>query len=150
MILQHLVVFVVLILGASGLSFAQSAKPAGLESLQGYVGKYPTDVALWEKEPLQSRLKALLGARYSTFVANTKTNSPVARYGDVMWTSGNKPHAGGSDAALFLADIKANVIEVYLLSKGVLSHHAERGAAVPIEGDAKTTLTNMQESVRRK
>ena len=114
MILQKLVVFVVLILGASGLSFAQSAKPAGLESLQGYVCKYPTDVALWEKEPLQSRLKALLGARYSTFVANTTTNSPVARYGDVMWTSGNKPHAGGSDAALFLADIKANVIEVYV------------------------------------
>ena len=107
-------------------------------------------MALWEKEPLQSQLKALLGARYSTFVANTKTNSPVACYGDGIWTSGNKPHAGGSDAALFLADIKANVIEVYLLSKGVLSHHAEKEAAIPIEGDAKTTLTNMQESARRK
>ena len=106
-------------------------------------------MALWEKAPLQSRLKALLGARYATFVANTKTNTPVARYGDVLWTSGNKPHAGGSDAALFLADIKANVLEVYLLSQGVLSHHAERGAAVPLEGDAKTTLTNMQESARR-
>jgi hypothetical protein len=79
-----------------------------------------------------------------------KTNAPVARYVDVIWNSGNKPHAGGSDTALFLADIKANVIEVYLLSKGVLSHHTERGAAIPIEGDAKMTLTNMQESARRK
>ena len=150
MVSRNLIVFVVLFLSASGLSFAQSATSAGLESLQGYVGKHPTDVALWEKEPLQSRLKALLGARYAIFVANTTANSPVARYGDVMWTSGNKPHAGGSDAALLLADIKANVIEVYLLSNGVLSHHAERGAAIPIEGDAKTTLTNMQESARRK
>ena len=58
---------------------------------------------------------------------------PLARYGDVVWTSGNKPHEGGSDAALFLADTKSNVIEVYLLSKGTLSHRAEKGAAIPLD-----------------
>lgn len=68
----------------------------------------------------------------------------------MVWTSGNKPHEGGSDTALFLADTRSNVIEVYLLSKGRLSHRAEKGAAIPLEGDARAFLANLQESAKRK
>lgn len=59
--------------------------------------------------------------------------------------SGNKPHEGATDGALLLADTKANVMEVYLLSKGTLTHHAETGAAIRVDGDAKKVLGNLQD-----
>jgi hypothetical protein len=127
---------------------AQTPKPGGLEYLQGFVGKYPSEVKLWETEPLNARLKALLGAQHATLLVNTQTVGPLARYADVVWTSGNKAHEGGVEAALFLADTKANVVEVYLLSKGKLSHFAEKGAAIPVEGAAKTILASFKEAAR--
>ena len=142
-------VLAILVVLAAIPALAQAQKPAGLDYLQAFVGKYPPDVKLWETEPLNTRLKALLGPQHATFLVNMETAGPLARYGDVVWTSGNKAHEGGSDAALLLAETKADILEVHLLSKGKLAHRAERGAAIPLEGDAKTVMGNLREAAKR-
>lgn len=129
---------------------AQPAPQASLDSLTGLVGKYPHDVRLWETTPLGERLKALLGAQYDPFMTNLGVQGPLARYGDVVWTSGNKPHEGGTEGALLLADTKANTIEVYLLTKGSLGYYREKGANAPLEGDAKTVLANFKQWAAKK
>ena len=128
-------------------ALAQAQMPAGLDYLHAFVGKNPPDVKLWETEPLNTRLKALLGPEHATFLANMQTVGPLARYGDVVWTSG-KAQEGGSDAALLLAETKADILEVHLLSKGKLAHRAERGAAIPLEGDAKTVMGNLRAAAK--
>ena len=138
---------------AASAAQAQPAQPspqAGLDSLVGLAGKYPHDVKLWETTPLGERLKTLLGAQYDPFLANLGVQGPLARCGDVVWTSGNKPHEGGTEGALLLADTKANAIEVYLLTKGVLSYYREKGANAPLEGDAKTVLANLKQWAAKK
>jgi hypothetical protein len=37
-----------------------------------------------------------------------------------------------------------------LLSTGALFHHADKGAAIPREGDAKTVLSSLQDAPKRK
>jgi hypothetical protein len=71
-------------------------------------------------------------------------------HGEPIVTSGDKPREGATDGALLLADTRANVIEVYLLSKGNLTHHAEEGAAIRVDGDAKTVLGNLQDAAQHK
>jgi len=149
MIPRRLALLGVLLLLVAWPSLAEPPKSAGLEYLQGFVGKHPADLKLWDTEPLHVRLRTLLGPRYPSFVTNMRVNGPLARYGDVVWTSGNKPHDGTRNAALFLADTKSDVIEVYLLSQGALSEHAEKGPPVRLEGGAKTVFTNLKNSARR-
>ena len=129
---------------------ALPGKQAGLDSLAGFIGKYPHDVKLWETTGLGERLKAVLGAEQAQFVTKMGVQGPLARYGDVVWTSGNKPQEGGSEGALLLADTKANTIEVYLLTKGSLSYYREKGANAPLEGDAKTVLANLKQWATKK
>ena len=140
---------VLLLLGAHP-SFSDAPKPENLAYLQSFVGKYPTDVKLWDTQPLGDRLKALLGQQLPTFLVNMRVNGPIARSGNVVWMSGSKPHEGATDGALLLADTKANVMEVYLLSKGTLTHHAESGAAIRVDGDAKKVLGNLQDAAEHK
>lgn len=123
---------------------ARAENPGDLGFLKALVDKYPNDIKLWTNHSLEPRLKNLLGNEYSVFVENMKVNSPLNEYSDVIWTSGNKPHDGGINAALFLADIKNNLIEVYLLTNGKLLHFGEANSEMILNGDAQVVLDNFQ------
>lgn len=136
---HRLLLLVVVFVYAIG---AQAQGAADLAFLRGFLDKYPNDVELWSNPALDVRLKNLLGNNYTVFIDNMKVNSPLGEYTDVIWTSGNRSQDGGFNAALFLADIKNNQIEIYLLKNSELIHFGESGKALMLEGDAQVVLDN--------
>lgn len=129
---------------------AQAQSTADLAFLRGFLDKYPNDVELWSNPELDVRLKNLLGNNYTVFIDNMKVNSPLGEYTDVIWTSGNRSQDGGFNAALFLADIKNNQIEIYLLKDSELMHFGESSKALMLEGDAQVVLDNFLEVASKK
>jgi hypothetical protein len=124
------------------------APPAGLASLRAQVGKYPSDVHLFDTDPLQSRLLALLGTRYTTFLANFGTQGPLSADGDVLYAIGNKPHAGGDSQAILLIDVSRDLIHVRLLDELEMAEYRERDEEIPLPPDVETTISNWEELAR--
>lgn len=138
--------------GTSGSAASPARDDAsGLAYLASFVGRYPYDVDLWNTQPLNARLQALLGEQYPTFVDNMEVQGPLEAYGDgVVWTSGNKAHQGGIESAMLLADTRSGALEVYLLTGQKLWHHAEREPRIELQGDAATMVGNLREAAERR
>ena len=74
-------------------------------SLDPKVGQYPSQIGLFTKSAVVDDLRALLGeARLQTLQQNFETASPLQRDETVLFTSGNRAHEGGSEAAYLLLD----------------------------------------------
>lgn len=127
---------------------AAPAAPAGLASLRAQVGKYPNETHLFDSEPLQSRLLALLGTRYTTFLANFGTQGPLSAEGDVLYAIGNKPHAGGDSQAILLIDVPRDLIHVRLLDELEMAEYRERDEVIALPPDVETTISNWEELAR--
>jgi hypothetical protein len=126
----------------------QAAPAADLASLRAHVGEYPRDAHLFETDPLQSRLLALLGTRYTTFLANFGTQGPFSAEGDVLYAIGNKPHAGGDSQAIILIDVPRDLIHVRILDELEMAEYRERDEAIPLPPDVETTISNWEELAR--
>lgn len=128
---------------------AAPAPPAAdLASLRAHVGKYPGDVHLFDTEPLQSRLLALLGTRYTTFLANFGTQGPLSAAGDVLYAIGNKPHAGGDSQAIILIDVPRDLIHVRILDELEMAEYRERDEVIVLPPEVETTISNWEELAR--
>ena len=127
---------------------AAPAPPADLASLRAHVGKYPRDVHLFDTDPLQSRLLALLGTRYTTFLANFGTQGPLSAEGDVLYALGNKPHAGGDSQAILLIDVPRDLIHVRILDELEMAEYRERDEPIALPPDVETTISNWEELSR--
>jgi hypothetical protein len=127
---------------------AMPAPPADLASLRAQVGKYPNEIHLFDSEPLQSRLLALLGTRYTTFLANFGTQGPLSAEGDVLYALGNKPHAGGDSQAILLIDVPRDLIHVRLLDELEMAEYRERDEVIALPPDVETTISNWEELAR--
>jgi hypothetical protein len=127
---------------------AAPAVPQGLASLRAQVGKYPSETHLFDTEPLQSRLLALLGTRYTTFLANFGTQGPLSAEGDVLYALGNKPHAGGDSQAILLIDVPRDLIHVRLLDELEMAEYRERDETIALPPDVETTISNWEELAR--
>ena len=128
---------------------AAPAPPAAdLASLRAHVGKYPRDVHLFDTDPLQSRLLALLGTRYTTFLANFGTQGPLSAEGDVLYAIGNKPHAGGDSQAILLIDVPRDLIHVRILDELEMAEYRERDEPIARPPDVETTISNWEELSR--
>lgn len=121
---------------------------AGLASLRAHVGKYPRDVNLFETDPLRSRLLALLGTSYTTFLANFGTQGPLSAEGDVLYAIGNKPHAGGDSQAILLIDVPRDLIHVRILDELEMAEYRERDETIALPPDVETTISNWEELAR--
>lgn len=67
------------------------AAPAPLAYLAELAGQYPAQSGMWTTEPLQSRLRQLLGEQYGMFLENVRTSGPVSMEGGLVYVTGNCP-----------------------------------------------------------
>src|SRR5690606_30653114 len=114
--------------------------PSPLASLRELVGRHPHDVALWEREPLAGRLRALLGERLPTFIANTEVQSPLLEEDGILYVTGNRPHRGGLDAAALVIDLRRDAVWVWLLVDGESEALLDRDVPVELPVDVRLVL----------
>lgn len=114
--------------------------------LAGKVGAYPRDIGLFDTSAISGELKALLGDQFDTFKANMEVQGPLAEADGVLWTSGNKPHEGGREAAYLLIDPDARQIEVGLWHDGRLRTFASPGASIARPADVRALIDNAREA----
>jgi uncharacterized membrane protein len=117
---------------------------APLDELNRFAGTYPRAVHLWGDPAIQKRLDALLGTAMPAFLENLKVQSALMKDGGIFYVTGNKPHEGGSDAAVFLADPTSDTIGVILFVKGVRRDFKEGGRDVALPAEVVTAIANMQ------
>ena len=114
-----------------------------LEGLRLYVGKYVYDgYDYLVEDPLGSRLQALLGARYPTFLAHMKVIGPLKSDAGILYTYGNKPHQGGVDMAAIAIDPGRDAIYVWLMEERKAEEFRERGVQVPVPEELKAFIAN--------
>lgn len=94
-----------IVLSSAGLN-SQAGKVATTapQNLQSYVGKYPS--ALLKNVPsLQRRLKVLLGANYSFFMARMQTEMPIENVEGCLVAVGCMAHSCGSEDAVMVINL---------------------------------------------
>jgi len=117
---------------------------AALDELNRFAGAYPGVVHLWNDPVLDKRLEPLLGAAMPTFLENMKVQSPVMKDAGIFYVIGNKPHQGGVDSAIFLADPATDTIEAIVFEKGIRRDFKEGGRDVAFPAEVEKTLANME------
>ena len=110
--------------------------------LQNHIGKYPNESGLLTNSPIVEPLKTLLGDKYDTFVTNLGVQSPLTRDGDLLFTSGNKPHEGGMEGAYLILDPSKTTLEAGLWEKGKLTTYTSQGASLRKPADIQTMIQN--------
>ena len=100
-----------------GVAAAQTTpkRPALPANLSKYVDEYP--VELMKVPAVKSRLKTLLGKRYSDFVVSIDVQSPMKMDGDFLFANGCMPHACTIMEAAFVIDVKNKRIHAVLYEK---------------------------------
>ena len=113
-------------------------------ALQTFISKTPEESKLLVTSPIAADLRALLGDKHSVFLANMQVQSPLQQDGDVLFTSGNKQHAGGSDQAYLLIHPQTKALEVGLWEAGKLTTYKTDGSNTRKPQDVQTMISNAQ------
>lgn len=129
--------------GAEQTSAPATANADDWAALDQMVGQYPAESGLFDHSPIAAPLAALLGDKLAVLKTNSATVAPLQRAGNILYTSGNKAHAGGSDAFYLLVDPSAHAIEVGLWEAGRLSVYKSPGANITKPTDIQTMVSNM-------
>ncbi len=79
-------------------------RPTLPSNLTRYVDEYP--VELMKVPSVKSRLKTLLGRRYSDFVISIDVQHTITKEGDFLFASGCMAHACTINEAAFVIDLK--------------------------------------------
>lgn len=110
-------VFLVGILAMSMVAAAAQTvrHPALPRNLTQYVGEYP--VKLMKVPAVKSRLKTLLGRRYSDFDTSISVQHTMTREGDFLLASGCMAHACTINEAAFVIDLKNKRIHAVIYEK---------------------------------
>lgn len=85
---------------------------ATIKEITGLAGKKPTEVNLFEKYQLYSRLEKLLGNEYSTFKKDWNEETPIVAEGEFIYFSGCKAKACKENRYVILIDLTYNNINV--------------------------------------
>lgn len=110
--------------------------------LQPMVGQYPRDSGLFDNSIIAPQLKSLLGDKFDAFVTNMQVQSPLTQEGNVLFTTGNKQHEGGSQMAYLLIDPATKALEVGLWQEGKLTTYATPNSNIPKPEDVQALITN--------
>lgn len=90
-------------------------RPALPGNLTTYIGEYPA--TLMKVAPVKSRLRTLLGKRYSDFNLSIDVQSVITRDGDFLLASGCMAHACTINEAAFAIDLKNKRIHAVIYEK---------------------------------
>ena len=115
---------------------------ADWSALNAQVGKYPNETKLLEDSPITADLKTLLGAKFNVLATNMQTQAPLQKDGAVLFTSGNKQHEGGVNAAYLLIDPATKALEVGLWEGGKLTTYKTAGSNIAKPKDVQTLISN--------
>lgn len=115
---------------------------ADWSALNAQVGKYPNETKLLEDSPITADLKTLLGAKFDVLTTNMQTQAPLQKDGAVLFTSGNKQHEGGLNAAYLLIDPATKALEVGLWEGGKLTSYKTPGSNLAKPKDVQTMIAN--------
>lgn len=104
--------------------------PALVESwktFEQYNGKYAADVKLLQKQPLNERLKAMLGAEEKDFASRYGTTPPIEVDNGILFNEGCKPHNCSVEEAAIAIDMKKDVIYIGIARNKVVKLYGENG-----------------------
>ena len=113
------------------------------EELTMASGHYAPATELFDKGPLATTLRQLLGPRYATFVRNMQVAGPLQPAGDRLFMTGNRQHEGGSRTAWLLADQQGRNMTVGLLNPGRVEIYSIGPTPIAKPVDIRTLLENM-------
>jgi uncharacterized membrane protein len=116
-----------------------------LDELNRFAGVYPHNVHLWDEPVIHNRLETLLGPSMKTFIEFSRVQSPVMKDAGVFYVTGSKPHQGGSDGAVFLADPDSDTLAVILFEKGSRQDFKEGGRDVALPAEVVTWIGNLEQ-----
>lgn len=130
------------VVAADAAPAATDAAASDWSALNAQVGKYPNETKLLEDSPITADLKALLGDKFDVLATNMQTQSPLEKDGAVLFTSGNKQHEGGVNAAYLLIDPATKALEVGLWEGGKLTTHKTAGSNIAKPSDIQAMISN--------
>jgi len=101
------------------------------------VGKYPTDIKLFEDKELTDRLKKLMGADYDEMVKNFNVVSPIKAENEVYRANGCMQHNCPGYYAFIYFDAKNDNLNVLIDRDGKVKEYAEKGK-IEVSDELKT------------
>ncbi|MFN3439074.1 MAG: hypothetical protein ACK41V_15355 [Acidovorax sp.] len=112
--------------------------------LQAQVGRYPTEGTDYLRTgPLADRLRGLLGStNYPVLLDNLAVSSPLRQEGAMLYITGNRPHAGGIEAAAVVIHPATDAVRVWLLTGGEEWDVQDQGAPKILPADVVTMMEN--------
>lgn len=123
----------------------RSDEPASANAwfqLRELVDQYPSQSGLFTTSPIATSLQTLLGEKFETFQTNFQVETPLQADGETLYTSGNRPAAGGSDQAYLLISPKSHSLEVGLWENGKLTTYRTQGISLTKPEDIQTLISN--------
>jgi uncharacterized membrane protein len=117
---------------------------APLDELRRYAGTYETLESLWKRDPLKTRLAALLDGKLGAFETRFQVAGPLKQENGVYFATGNQQHQGGIDVAAFVADPESDTINVVLVENRKREDFKEGGRDVPLPAEVRTFLSELE------
>lgn len=90
------------------------------------IGKYPTQVNLFQNEILTSRLKNINRFDYDALIANWNTETPITIENQIIHASGCKAHNCSSNGYELFIDLKNDNINIYHFRGNTLRVYTEK------------------------
>ncbi len=90
------------------------------------LGKYPTQIGLFENEILASRLKSINRLDYDALLANWNTETPITIEDQIIHASGCKAHNCPSSGYELFIDLKNDNINLYHFRSNTLRVYTEK------------------------
>lgn len=122
--------------------------PVEWHTLASLVDKYPgsyseDNIDLFDQGAVAAALRTLLGDKLTVLKTNLSVVSPLQRFGNLYYLSGNAPHQGGVDQAYVILDPTRRAVQVGLWERGKLTvYPPARGARLPAPPDIRAMLDN--------
>lgn len=97
-----------------------------LFSMNSFIGKYPTQIKLFENEILKNRLKNINRFDYDALITNWNTETPISIENQIIHASGCKAHNCPSNGYELFIDLKNDNINIYYFRDNTLKVYTEK------------------------
>ncbi|MCF6407154.1 hypothetical protein L3C95_29935 [Chitinophaga filiformis] len=99
---------------------------ASWQAFEQFEGKYVAESGMLEREPLKSRIQALLDTNSRAFAERFDVTPPVEVENDILYNQGCRRHFCGGDEAALAIDMRRDVIYVGIAINGAVKLYSER------------------------